>query len=193
MYGLMPTAPGTSVPSLRHRLVRRLALRLRRWARGRARTGVGPVLGAARATMRRVRYCVLATAGDDGVDARALQPFPPAEDLTVWMGTSPRSRKVAQLRRDPRATLVYEDDGRGACVVLAGRAEIVDALEERSRRFMALHWAFFPDGPAGDDYVLLRFVPERVEVWDSGRRITPEPFGLRAARLVRQDGAWREA
>lgn len=188
----MPT-PAAHRPSLRDRLLRRIASWYRRWATGRLRSGPEPVVRAARATMRRARYCILATAGDAGIAARALQPFPPDDRFTVWMGTSPRSRKVAQLRRDPRATLVYQDEGRGACVVLAGRAEVVDAPEERARRFMPLHLAFFPAGPAGDDYVLLRFVPERIEVWDAGRGIAPAPFGLRSAQLVREDGGWREA
>lgn len=185
-------APAAAPPTLRARLLRRLALRLRRWAIPRLRPGSAPALRAARATMRRARYCLLATTGEDGVDARVLQPFPPGDDLTVWMGTSPRSRKVAQLRRDPRATVVFQDDARGASVVLAGRAAVVESIDERTRRFMPLHWAFFPAGPTGDDYVLLRFEPERLEVWDARSGVAPAPFGLRAARLVRDGASWRE-
>lgn len=142
--------------------------------------------------MNRKEYCLLATLGESCIDARVLQPFPPGPDLDVWLGTSRRSRKAAQLRADSRATLAYEDDGKGAAVVLVGRVQIVDALEERRRRFMPSWWAFYPDGPEGDDYVLLHFVPDRVEVWDVSRRVTPEPFGMRAARVVRRNGTWEE-
>jgi general stress protein 26 len=178
--------------TLRTRLARRLALAFRSWARRRARGGVEAVLRAARATMRRKKYCLLVTAGEDGPDARTLQPFPPGPGLEVWLGTSPRSRKAAQLRADPRATLVYEDDRKAACVTLAGRVELVDGLEERRRRFMPSWWAFWPDGPEGEDFVLLRFRPERIEVWDAARGITPDPFGLRCASLVLRDGAWSQ-
>lgn len=58
---------------------------------------------------------------------------------------------------------------------------------------MTSWFAFFPDGPAGDDFVLLRFEPDRIEVWDASRRITPEPFGLCSASLVRVGGEWRLA
>lgn len=109
------------------------------------------------------------------------------------MGTSASSRKVAELRADPRATLVYQDDDKSACVVLTGRVNVNDSVEERRRRFMPMWWAFFPDGPDSDDYVVLRFVPERLEVWDASRGITPEPFGLRSACLVVRDGVWSEA
>jgi hypothetical protein len=74
-------------------------------------------------------------------------------------------------------------------VVLVGHARVIDDVEERRRRFMPSWWAFFPDGPEGD-YVLIRFEPIRIEVWDAARRITPEPFGLRAARLARSGDTW---
>ena len=172
------------------RIIQVVAGWLRRWGRARRVDTVGAVLHAARATIRRKRFCVLTTLGVDGADARVLQPFPAEADFTVWFGTSIVSRKIAQLRADPRATLVYEDDRRGACVVLVGRAHIVDDLDERRRRFMPAWWTFFPEGPDGDDYALIRFAPERLEVWDAARRITPEPFGLRAARLLRHGDRW---
>lgn len=143
--------------------------------------------------MRRKKFCLLASRGSEGVSARVLQPFPPEPDLEVWLGTSAASRKVTELRADPRATLAYQDDDRSACVVLSGRIDVVESLEARRRRFMSTWWAFWPEGPASPDYTLLRFVPDRLEVWDAARGITPEPFGLRAACLVRRGGEWREA
>ncbi|AGW13480.1 putative pyridoxamine 5'-phosphate oxidase-like FMN-binding protein [Megalodesulfovibrio gigas DSM 1382 = ATCC 19364] len=172
------------------RLVRFLALRYRRKAQARNCTTTASILAAARATMARKKYCLLATYGAEHIGARVLQPFPPGPDFEVWLGTSPRSRKVAQLRNDSRATLVYQDDSKAACVVLVGQVEVVENVMERRQRFMPKWWAFFPDGPRGDDYVLLRFRPERIEIWDASRGITPEPFGLHAAMLIRRDGAW---
>jgi general stress protein 26 len=174
-------------------IVRRLALHFRAWGRRRHRPGPEAALRAARATMRRKQYCLLASLGADGISARVLQPFAPGPDLEVWLGTSAASRKVTELRADPRATLAYQDDARSACVVLSGRVDVVDALEARRARFMNTWWAFWPEGPESADYVLLRFVPERLEVWDAARGITPEPFGLRSAHLVRRDGEWRQA
>lgn len=180
--------------TLRDRLLELLALRYRRWGSRHARDGVGAVLGAARATMRRKRYCLCATLGDGGVDARVLEPSTPDRDFTVWMGTRRGSRKHEQLLRNPAATLAYEDDARHACVVLVGRAAVVEDLTARRARWKPFWRAFWPDGPEAADFVLLRFEPSRIEVWDARRRITPAPFGLRAAAVVRgADGAWAEA
>jgi general stress protein 26 len=139
--------------------------------------------------MRRKRYCVITTLGAGEICARVVQPFPPDTELRIWFGTSPRSRKVTQLRTSDRATLVYADDARNACVVLIGRARIVDELSVRRRRFMPFWWAFFPRGP-DHDFVAIRFEPERVELLDFTHRITPAPFGLASVAVERRDGRW---
>jgi general stress protein 26 len=172
------------------RMTKVFAAWMRRFGERRHRDGALPVLRAARATMHRKTYCLLTTRGEDAPSARVLQPFPPSEDLEVWLGTSPKSRKVAEIERDPNATLVYQDDDRSACVVLVGTVEVVHAREERAKRFMPMWWAFFPEGPLGDDFVLLRFVPRRVEVWDISRGITPPPFGLRSSQITRSTEGW---
>lgn len=179
--------------SLRSRLSRHLALLFRAWGQRRRRQGVAAVLGAARATMRRKRYCLLATAGAGGVSARVLQPFAPGPSLDVWFGTSAASRKVRELRADPRATIVYQDDAKSACAVLSGTIAIVDDVDVRRRRFMPTWHAFWPDGPESPDFLLLHFSPNAVEVWDASRGITPEPFGLRGARVEWKTGAWHDA
>lgn len=66
------------------------------------------VIAAAKDVMQTARYSTLITIGDDGQpEARIVDPFVPEEDLTIWIGTNPLTRKVAQIRRDPRVTLLY--------------------------------------------------------------------------------------
>ena len=143
--------------------------------------------------MRRRKFCLVTTVGHDGVSARVLQPFPPDPDLSVWFGTSASSRKVAELRTDARATVVYQDDRTAACVVLVGRMHVVESIAVRQHRFMPTWYAFWPKGPTSADFVVLHFVPDRLEVWDASRGITPEPFGLRSACLTQRDGVWVDA
>lgn len=171
-------------------MVMRMALAYRARAQGRIQDDVPAILGAARATMRRKRYCVLATTSAHGIHARVLQPFQPREDFSVLMGTSRWSRKVADLRASPVATLIYEDDSSAACVVLQGEARI---LEEGKKRFMPFWRAFWPEGPEDPSFVNLLFVPSAIEVWDARRGITPEPFGLVSARVVRAGDGWARA
>ena len=46
--------------------------------------------------------CMLMTSGPEGrIHARVMQPFPVEPDLTLWFGTSPASRKMADIRAFP--------------------------------------------------------------------------------------------
>jgi general stress protein 26 len=51
---------------------------------------------------------MLRTQDEEGrSQARTVNRFPPEEDMTVWIATSTLTRKVQQIRRDPRVTLYY--------------------------------------------------------------------------------------
>ena len=48
--------------------------------------------------------CTLITLDQEGRPrARVMDAFLPEDDFTVWFGTNPKSRKVAQIKNDPRA------------------------------------------------------------------------------------------
>lgn len=58
--------------------------------------------------MAAARYCALVTLDEAGRPlARAMDPFPPEADLTVWLATHRATRKVEEIRRDPRVALYY--------------------------------------------------------------------------------------
>jgi len=66
------------------------------------------LLAAAREMMISIRYCAAITVDENGrALARTVDPFPPDEKMIVWFATNRNSRKVKQLRRDPRITLYY--------------------------------------------------------------------------------------
>lgn len=149
------------------------------------------VLEATRASMRSVKYCFLITLSESGEPhARLVQPFGPEQDLTVWMGTWAKSRKVHEIQRDGRVTLAFYDDEDTAYVTLLGSAHVESDIEKR-RKYWREEWiGFLPEGPEGDDYVLIKFVPSRIEAMSFGRGILPKPYGLRPAVLVRSEESW---
>jgi general stress protein 26 len=149
------------------------------------------VLRAVRKTMLRKSYCVMVTDGPDGATARVVQPHAPDADLTVHLGTASGSRKARHVARTGSAVLVYQDDGRAACVVLHCDAEVVDLdADGRARWFMTAWLAFWPLGPTDEDFVVIRCRPHTIEVWDAFRGVTPAPFGLESTRMVRTPNGW---
>lgn len=142
------------------------------------------VVAAAAELMRAAGLCALVTLDAAGTpQARAMQPFPPEKDLTVWMATNARTRKVDQIRKDPRVTLFYlAPDGTGY-VTLLGRATVVDDPAEKAKRWNPAWDAFYEDQNRGSDYLLLRVTPVRVEVVSATHGIAVEPKGWKPASV----------
>ncbi len=135
---------------------------------------VGRVLEVARQIMVAARYCTLVTLGEGHQpQARIMDPLAPGASLTVYVATNPRSRKVAEIRRDARVTLLYFDAARPAYVTLIGRA--VEAGEAEKRSHHKDEWqTFFPrDKP--DSYTLYRIAPSRVEVVSAPDGLSGDP------------------
>jgi general stress protein 26 len=121
------------------------------------------LLEVAREIMLASRFCALVTIPESGHPrARTIDPFPPEEGMTVWIGTNRRTRKVEEIRNDPRVTLYYFDAEALRYVSLMGRARIVDDPAEKERRWKREWEAFYPDRER--DYLLIAVTPETIEV-----------------------------
>jgi general stress protein 26 len=129
------------------------------------KTGDKAVLETARKIMIEVRYCSLTTLGEDGSpQVRAMDPFPPEDDMTVWLATNPKTRKPKQIRRDSRVALFYFDSSANAYVTILGDAQLVEDSTEKARRWKNSWKNFYEDENRGKDYLLIKVVPHRVEV-----------------------------
>lgn len=137
-------------------------------ARAEERKPEGPdraaMVAAARELIATQKFCALITLDEGGrPQVRTMNPFPPEEDMTVYMATSTRSLKYRQIRRDPRVTVYYADHVKGnGYVALTGRAVLVDDKGEIHKRKRAYWDQAFDPGLA--NLVLIKVVPERLEL-----------------------------
>lgn len=127
------------------------------------------LIAAAREIMTATRYCALITTGSAGVHARAMDPFPPEDDMTVWFGTNSRSRKVQEIRRHPRVTLYYFNRENQEYVVLTGVARVVNDPKEKAKRWKDEWNSFYPN--RAKDYLLIEFKPDTLEVVSEKKQI----------------------
>jgi general stress protein 26 len=117
----------------------------------------------AREIMSAARYCALITLdASGGAEARTVDPFAPDENLEVWIGTNPRSRKVAQIRLNPRVTLYYFDREAQAYVSISGVARLVNDSAEKAKRWKEEWKIFYPDRTR--DFLLIAVRPEKLEL-----------------------------
>ena len=121
------------------------------------------LIAAAREIMQAQTYCALITIDQAGrPQVRTMNPFPPEEDMTVWFATNTNSRKVQQIRNDPRVCLYYADHSKATgYVALTGKAVLVDDMREILKRKRD-YWdkAF----PGLKNLVLIKVVPEQLDV-----------------------------
>jgi len=131
------------------------------------------LLSAAREIMEAARYTALITLDSTGhPQARAIDPFAPEGGFVVWIGTNRRTRKVGEIRRDPRVTLYYFDELTAAYVTIRGTARIVTDTAETARRWKPEWEAFYPDRA---EYVLIAVTPQRLEIVSEGLGIVGDP------------------
>jgi general stress protein 26 len=121
------------------------------------------LIAAAREIMTTTRYCALITIDSRGrADARTMDALPPDDNLVVWFGTNPLSRKVMEIRRHPRVTLYYFDRENQAYVTIHGIARVVNDPAEKLRHWKEDWKAFYPD--RNKSYALIEVRPTRLEV-----------------------------
>lgn len=121
------------------------------------------LIATAREIMGAARYCALITLDSKGrTHARTMDPFPPDGNMIVWFGTNPKSRKVAEVRRNNRVTLYYFDREGAAYVTISGLAHLVNDPKEKARRWKDEWKAFYPDRERG--YLLIAVTPQELEI-----------------------------
>jgi general stress protein 26 len=145
------------------------------------------VIAAAREIMAAARYCALITIDSTGrPHARAMDPFPPEEDMTIWLGTNSRSRKVKEIRNNSRVTLYYADCEGGGYVSVAGTARLVDDEREKDRRWKEGWESFFRDQT--EYYVLIAVAPVKLEILSYKHGITGDAKTWRTPSVVFEPG-----
>jgi general stress protein 26 len=151
-------------------------------------------LVAARETIADVPHCWLATrSADGGTNARAVKSTAGAPGDDEWTRrflVRRESRKVSEMREAPRVTLAYQHPSGNAYVALGGRATIVEDNAEMRSLWPSSMDAFFPDGFADANMIVIRVAVDRIEVHVRG--VTREPFGHGRTLIERNAaGGWR--
>lgn len=109
------------------------------------------------------KNCALITIDSLGVaHARAMDPFLPEEDFTVWFGTNSNSLKVKQIQKNKNVTLYYFDKESVSYITLQGVASIVNTQKEKDK-FWKNEWEnFYKNRTTG--YTLIKFTPKKANV-----------------------------
>jgi general stress protein 26 len=137
----------------------------------------------AREIMTAAKSCALITQSKDGSNrARTMDPFAPESDFTVWFGTKSNSRKVNQIKNEPRVTLYYWDADNTGYVTIQGTAKIINDSESKATWWKEKWNVFYPNKPKG--YSLIKVTPNWMEVVSESRGILGDSINWKPQRVV---------
>lgn len=141
-------------------------------------------LAAAREVMKQAHYCTLVTVGEEGQpQTRIVDPVEPDQDFVVWLATKNTTRKVAQLRKNSKATLLYFDRATMSYVTLLGSGTLVSDPVEKEGRWQTSWAPFYPQGPKTPELILIRFVPRTLEIFSVRHKLLNDPQTWRPAAV----------
>lgn len=133
---------------------------------GQQRTGADRerIHAAAFDVMTAARYCTLVTIGGDShPQARIVDPLL-GSDRTIWIATNPLTRKVEEIRRDARVTLLFFNAAANEYVTIHGRARLVADAATRTARWKSEWGPFYKNRHEGPDFLLIEVRPFRLEI-----------------------------
>lgn len=138
------------------------------------------VLRAAHEVAQKARYATFITIGEDGQpQARIVDALGPDEEFTVWVGTNPVTRKVAEIAKDPRVTVSFFDPSGLSYVTLVGTARLVTDPAVKAKHWKGAWASFYKNEHRGADFALLAVVPRRLEVVSQGHGLINDPVTWR--------------
>jgi general stress protein 26 len=137
------------------------------------------ILVAAREIIKETTYCGLVTIDSTGQpQIRTMNPFPVGDDLVIWFATSRSSRKVGELKANPKVAVYFADHITAKGYVdISGKAEVIDD-KELLIKMKREYWEGIPNWQ--DIFVLIKIVPERLEVINYKHGLNNDPKTLRA-------------
>ena len=134
------------------------------------------IRSAAFDVMRAARYCTLVTLGSDGQpQARIVDPLIAENEGAIWIATNPLTRKVEEIRRDPRVTLMFFNAAANEYVTVHARASVVTDSARRAAHWKPEWQPFYKQQAAGADFMLFEAKPFRLEISSPRHQLNNDP------------------
>lgn len=100
------------------------------------------------------------------------------DDMNIWLITYSNSRKVKQIKKNPKVCLFFTKQPTGdKTVCVLGKAKIITDLKTKKHVWQIAHYdptPYFPKGPEHPPFCVLKIIPSKIEWWDdwkTGRKV----------------------
>lgn len=137
------------------------------------------VILAAHEIINETTYCGLVTVDSLGQpQIRTMNPFPVKEDFVIWFATARTSRKVREIRNNPKVCVYFADHITAKGYVnINGTATVIDD-KELLVKMKRDYW----NGIQGwqDIFVLIKIIPNSLEIINYKHSLNNSPLTLKA-------------
>jgi general stress protein 26 len=134
------------------------------------------IRAAAFDVMKAARYCTLITLGADGQpQARIVDPLVVESEGRIWIATNPLTRKVAEIKRDSRVTLMFFNQPANEYVTVLARASVVTDAGRKAAHWKPEWKPFYKEQAAGADFMLFEVTPFRLEISSPRHKLNNDP------------------
>jgi general stress protein 26 len=141
------------------------------------------VILAAREIISETTYCALVTVDSTGQpQIRTMNPFPINDEFITWFATSRSSRKVAEIRKNPKVSVYYANHiSAKGYVSITGTAEVIDNKEVLIK-MKRDYWEGIPDWQ--NMFVLIKITPVTMDVINYRHGLNNDPKTFRAPSIT---------
>lgn len=128
-------------------------------------------------------YCGLATVDSSGQPRiRTMNPFPVKDDLVIWFATSRTSRKVSEIKDNPKVCVYFANHLTAKGYVnITGSASVIDN-RELLIQMKRDYWNGIPGWQ--EKFVLIKIIPETIEVVNYKHGLNNDPVTFRAPTIT---------
>lgn len=115
-------------------------------------------------------YCALVTIDSNGLpQVRTMNPFPLGNEIVIWFATSRKSRKVSEIKNNPKVCVYYADHSAAKGYVnISGTAVVIDD-KELLLKMKRDYWNNIPDWQ--NKFVLIKITPKTMDIINYQRGI----------------------
>lgn len=138
---------------------------------------------AAQEIIKETTYCGLATVDSTGQpQIRTMNPFPVKDDLVIWFATSRTSRKVREIKDNPKVCVYFANHLTAKGYVnITGAATVIDD-RELLVKMKREYWNGIPGWQ--EKFVLIKIIPETIEVVNYKHGVNNDPETFRAPTYI---------
>lgn len=117
-------------------------------------------------------HAYFATAENGQPIIRSMAPII-EDDLSIWLATHSLSRKVKQIKKNPKVCLAFISHPYGdKTAIVSGTAKIITNLQDKERIWKLANYdmsQYFKNGPTSAEFCLLKIIINKIEWWDDWR------------------------